>query len=458
VRALTADAAAVARRLPADAGRSFGLWEAFLRERAHLLLRGDAHWPANRILLQLAVEHADDSPVTAAAEAWLETGACDWVWLRRAKAQRPPRVRRSGLVAVLDGHAGSVRGVCVLGDGRILSWADDPNLHLWGPGGRHLAALQGHMAAVNGAMELPDGSVLSWSDDRTLRRWDDKGELLHVYGSAMPEGHAQYPSGSVQHAVLVDENRILSWGSLDDPGLWTLSGELQTTLCGHTKPVFGACTHPAGGFVTWCYDGKIHTWDSDGHRTLTLEAGARRLQGVLPLQDGSLVSWSLAHELRRWRPDGEELAPLRGHSGPVLGAKALPDGRLLTWSRDCTVRLWTDDGACVAELVGHTAEVVDVCALPDGRFVSASGDGDLRMWEPEHAAVVAADAAGFQAPQHLTQREAEVLRDRFGVADSTLEEVGEEADVTRERIRQIEAKALRKLRHLSRSKRLREFL
>lgn len=61
----------------------------------------------------------------------------------------------------------------------------------------------------------------------------------------------------------------------------------------------------------------------------------------------------------------------------------------------------------------------------------------------------------------LTPREAKVLRLRFGLIDGhprTLEEVGKEFDVTRERIRQIEAKALRKLRHPSRSKKLRDFI
>ena len=61
----------------------------------------------------------------------------------------------------------------------------------------------------------------------------------------------------------------------------------------------------------------------------------------------------------------------------------------------------------------------------------------------------------------LTAREEQVLRMRFGLMDGkahTLEEVGKEFDVTRERIRQIEAKALRKLRHPSRSKKLRDFL
>lgn len=61
----------------------------------------------------------------------------------------------------------------------------------------------------------------------------------------------------------------------------------------------------------------------------------------------------------------------------------------------------------------------------------------------------------------LTEREEKVLRLRFGLKDGrprTLEEVGKQFEVTRERIRQIEAKALRKLRHPSRSKKLKDFL
>ena len=61
----------------------------------------------------------------------------------------------------------------------------------------------------------------------------------------------------------------------------------------------------------------------------------------------------------------------------------------------------------------------------------------------------------------LTPREAKVLKLRFGLEDGkarTLEEVGREFEVTRERIRQIEAKALRKLRHPSRSKKLRDYM
>ena len=61
----------------------------------------------------------------------------------------------------------------------------------------------------------------------------------------------------------------------------------------------------------------------------------------------------------------------------------------------------------------------------------------------------------------LTPREEKVLKLRFGIEDGrtrTLEEVGKEFNVTRERIRQIEAKALRKLRHPSRSRKLKDYL
>jgi len=62
---------------------------------------------------------------------------------------------------------------------------------------------------------------------------------------------------------------------------------------------------------------------------------------------------------------------------------------------------------------------------------------------------------------HLSPRERRVIQLRFGLEDGrsrTLEEVGQEFNVTRERIRQIEAKALRKLRHPSRSRKLKDYL
>jgi RNA polymerase primary sigma factor len=87
---------------------------------------------------------------------------------------------------------------------------------------------------------------------------------------------------------------------------------------------------------------------------------------------------------------------------------------------------------------------------------------DTSMQSPVEAATFEGLRRATQEMLHgLTPREAKVLRMRFGIdmpTDHTLEEVGKQFDVTRERIRQIEAKALRKLRHPSRSEQLRSFL
>ena len=96
-------------------------------------------------------------------------------------------------------------------------------------------------------------------------------------------------------------------------------------------------------------------------------------------------------------------------------------------------------------------------------------DSHLGDFIPDDEAPVPAEVASHtllreqlsEVLDTLTEREEKVLRLRFGLVDGrprTLEEVGKEFNVTRERIRQIEAKALRKLRHPSRSKKLKDFL
>ncbi|MBQ1302963.1 MAG: RNA polymerase sigma factor RpoD [Firmicutes bacterium] len=96
-------------------------------------------------------------------------------------------------------------------------------------------------------------------------------------------------------------------------------------------------------------------------------------------------------------------------------------------------------------------------------------DSHLGDFIPDDDVPAPAEAAAFSMLKEqlmevldtLTEREQKVLKLRFGLEDGrarTLEEVGKQFDVTRERIRQIEAKALRKLRHPSRSKKLRDYL
>ncbi len=116
-------------------------------------------------------------------------------------------------------------------------------------------------------------------------------------------------------------------------------------------------------------------------------------------------------------------------------------------------------------------EVVKVAQLPVSLEspIGEEEDSHLSDFIEDRNALPPVDAASKQLLKeqidevlsHLTPRERRVLQLRFGLEDGrsrTLEEVGQEFDVTRERIRQIEAKALRKLRHPSRSRKLKDYL
>jgi RNA polymerase primary sigma factor len=153
------------------------------------------------------------------------------------------------------------------------------------------------------------------------------------------------------------------------------------------------------------------------------------------------VSRRLVQELGR-EPNSDEIA--KGMSDPSLGPPVTPEK--------------------VREIIKVSQEPVSL-ETPIGE----EDDSHLGDFLPDDSALAPADAASHQLLKEqvmdvlnsLTTRERKVLELRFGLEDGrsrTLEEVGREFQVTRERIRQIEAKALRKLRHPSRSKKLKDYL
>ena len=133
------------------------------------------------------------------------------------------------------------------------------------------------------------------------------------------------------------------------------------------------------------------------------------------------------------------------------------------------------DAATLAEKMEMTEDkihkILKIAKEPISMETPVGDDDDSHLGDfiEDSNTTVPIDAAVYESLRgatkeildSLTQREAKVLRMRFGIemnTDHTLEEVGKQFDVTRERIRQIEAKALRKLRHPSRSERLKSFL
>jgi WD40 repeat protein len=360
-------------KMPQEKLEKLRIWEAFFRERAHILRRGQNDWPAHKILLQLAIEHADDSPVTQGAEHYLAAGQCDWPWLRRER--RPEHAGLDPCLAVLEGHTVNLRGALALPDGRILSWSGDHTLRLWDLDGKPLAILAGHTAGVRGALALPDGRLLSWSDDTTLRLWDLAGKPLAILA-----GHTD----EVRGALALSDGRLLSWSGDHTLRLWNRAGKPLSVLEGHTDWIEEALALPDGRLLSWSGDHTLRLWDLAGKPLAILAGHTDEVRGALALSDGRLLSWSGDHTLRLWDRAGKPLAVLEGHTNSVWGALVLPDGRLLSWSGwgdDKTLRLWDRAGKPLAVFKGHTRSVNGALVLADGRILSWSPDRTLRLWD-----------------------------------------------------------------------------
>ena len=106
-------------------------WARFLRSRGHMLALGDAGWGSERILLQVAVEHADDSAITSAAEAWLETGGCDWAWIRCLR--RPEKAEPGPLTRTFDAGMGEIQRLGAWGRWIIYLVDDGRELLVYDP-------------------------------------------------------------------------------------------------------------------------------------------------------------------------------------------------------------------------------------------------------------------------------------------------------------------------------------
>jgi len=356
----------------------FAAWEEFYRSKAHFIRRSSETWPAHKVLLQLAAEYPEGTPITQSVDEWLSQGKCDWVWIR--DLHRPEHDHANASLCVFEGHAAGIQGVQVLADGRILSWSRDRNLRLWdGQSGKPLVVLSGHTGHVNGALVLAEGYILSWADDDTLRLWDVKnGEPFAVLS-----GHTGYVNG----AQVLANGRILSWSEDNTLRLWDVkSGESIVVLRGHTGFINGAQVLADGRILSWSEDKTLRLWDLKTGKHLRLRrCRAARNSSVHVLADGHILFWSEDKTLRiSDMKNGEPFAVLRGHTGYLHGTQVLADGRILSWSEDNTLRLWdVKSDEPLAVLTGHTGFINGAQVLADGRILSWAEDNRLRLWDSD---------------------------------------------------------------------------
>ncbi|MDS4021649.1 MAG: NACHT domain-containing protein [Candidatus Competibacter sp.] len=329
------------------------IWETFFHEKEHILRRGDDDWPAYKILLQLAIEHADDSPITQQAEAWLaQPGNCDWVWLRNPC--RPEHVPVNPVVRVFEGHADTVNGAMALTDGRILSWSEDCTLRIWDRNdSTEFVELKGHAHAVTGAKELPDHRILSCSKDGTLRVWDGKtGASLEVL---------EVGQGELAGVEALPNGNILFWTKENVLKIIDSDGK-SISLTGFNGSINDVKVTSDNTIVSWDQN-KFYCWNGDTGKQVSIEEdilnnikrsefieedsdalemlnsiseefGDHSLQGVYIISDkykilkmGIDFLWLLDYK-------DKDLPVIRKiHNGYISGFKILPNGYILIWGK-----------------------------------------------------------------------------------------------------------------------------
>ena len=397
--------------------RATRLWEAFFREREHILRRGHARWPANKILLQLAVEHADDSPVTLAAERWLTNGHCDWTWFRN-----PQRVRHASpdpCLRVFEGHAGKISGALLFPDDRILTWSSDQTLRIWDyDTASNVATLAGHGGEIDGAQLLDGNRILSWSRDGTLRLWEsEQGSAIAVL-----EGH----TARVYGAQVVNGRYILSWSEDGTLRVWNAeTASVLRVLGAHDQPVFYVEFLDDGRFIsvsegskiviwqnlfdttprvivdresivrsfrvlaqdriiTYDWDARLRVFDiNSGALLLSIETQHKgHLTNLVVLPNGNCVSLAEDGAARLWNPNtGDRLAILPG-VGWNYGALALPEDHVLIWGIGSDLLIFhATTGELLSRLTGHKGQMWGAELLPQNRILSRNLDCTARIWD-----------------------------------------------------------------------------
>lgn len=199
---------------------ALSVWHDFAKSNAHFLMRGDDIWPTYKILLQLAYEHADDSPVTAAAEEWIAKGHCDWLWLY--DAQRPKHFVNNAFRVVYEGHGKSWPSIISnIGNGRFLSWTGEEVIIWEKATGRLITKMEGKKWSN---WTSPIQNVLVDQDCKRIAFW----QTDHI----SPYLHDLDDGSLIQQLSTGDQDSTFGGIFLDRKLItWTYSGSDETHAC-----------------------------------------------------------------------------------------------------------------------------------------------------------------------------------------------------------------------------------
>jgi len=402
----------VLHQLAKNEQEEFEIWYSFFQEKAHFLIESDEEfWLPNQTLFQLAYADGHDSPLSEQAETLFKEDKIKFTWLR--KKNRPENFSRSGLLKVMRGHTGSIDGIEVLEEGRVLSYSDDKTLILWNDRGEIEEILRGHSLKINGVKVLKNGQVLSY-DNSTLRVWNEKGNEVYAFDGM---------SSPIIAIEILDEERVISYAKDNSICLWDIKEKTFKIVGSHSSKILGMQITFENKVLTYSVDGTFKFWNSLGEsekiivkldgelegaevfkvdeilfydtsnslkiwnhnkqQSMLIAEYSDSILGMKILDGGSLLSYSKDARLQLWNPIDESIVYFKGHKGSITGVEVLKDGRILSYSDDKTLKIWSLKGKTEETLLGHTNRVLGVEILKDGKILSYSEDNSLRVWSSE---------------------------------------------------------------------------
>jgi WD40 repeat protein len=384
-------------------------WRHFSRLNAPLIAAGPSWWPAHKSLLQLATEHGQDSPVTQAAEAWLEAGRCDWDWLRRADT---PKRWFDGRDAVFI-YDQPITRMLPLND-RLAALVTGKQFEEPAAKARVVDLLSGRSVATWDAVDgviLRSGVLLTWTGCRLEFRAPDQSDLTSPIWSLELDGE-------VFGVVETDERRLFVWTCSDRCALISLDEQrilLSADLLGRTEepqPTWKLRQRRGEPSPILSHGTSVFHWNERAVHRLSVQGDTawelvfevptelRRIAltptGGLFYAVKAIVNFDdfppyMGTEMRFLPPGGE---PKRVWTSANFAA----DGELLVMWDDGSGPPGYEDygfkvlsektGGMLRDVQVHESGIAVVLSLGDGLFLSADEDATIALWSARSGDVI----------------------------------------------------------------------
>lgn len=393
---------------PVSDKQSMRILAAFFREKVHILRRIAEGCTPEINLLQLAVAHADMSPVTKAAEAWLKINSPTRPWLRLQN--RPHEVPDTACLRSFEGR--EVSAITIHPDGRRAISGGRGTITVWDiESGACLRVIIAHTDWVSAIAIHPDGRRAISAGDTTLKVWDiDTGACIHLF-----EGHTWSVTSVAIHP---DGRRAISGSGDRTIRVWDLeSGISLRTLAGNMRAVDALSIVQNGQHViSASTDHMINLWDLESGECIHTLDRNTSWDIIVAIHPDGLRAISANHfgPLKLWNiQTGEVLRTLEGHTQRVTSVAIHPDGRsILSAGQDKTLRLWDlETGLCTKTIEVPMGLDTKVVFHPDGVRAISGGFDSIKLWD-----LTATGNVGVCGDEHEVQSAAIHPNGRYAIS------------------------------------------